>query len=103
MNSFSVGHFPLAPSINAAASRSKSAPESKAFTSHPRPTMIFLSPGFFFVKSTFCPFDKLIGISSPPILRLQNIFLFTLLTAFNQAAEIVKMIFLLDCLPGPKK
>ena len=56
-------HFPLAPSINAAASRSKSEPESKAFTSHPSPAMIFLSPGFFFVKSTFCPFDKLIGIS----------------------------------------
>ena len=35
---------------------------SNAFASHPRPTKMFLSPGFPFVKSTFCPFDKLIGI-----------------------------------------
>jgi hypothetical protein len=29
--------------------------------------MIFFSPGFPFVKSTFCPFDKLIGIVLPSL------------------------------------
>ena len=44
----------------------KAAPESKTFTSQPSPTMIFFRLGFPFVKSTFCPFCKLIGIIFSP-------------------------------------